>query len=75
MLTPAAMANLLGNLWQDGEPNWPAALSDPRVKLHLYGKRDAKPGRKMGHMTATASTAAEARETVIAARRATIRSS
>jgi 5-(carboxyamino)imidazole ribonucleotide synthase len=47
----AAMANLLGGIWQNGEPNWAAALSDPSVKLHLYGKAHPRPGRKMGHLT------------------------
>lgn len=69
-LRPVAMANLLGDLWQGGEPNWNAALSDPRVKLHLYGKTEAKPGRKMGHLTALADTANEARQIAIAAREA-----
>ncbi len=68
ILRPAAMANLLGDLWQHAEPNWAAALADPRVKLHLYGKRDAKPGRKMGHITALAETVNEARAIVVAAR-------
>jgi hypothetical protein len=46
------MVNLLGDLWADGEPDWEAALrSDPGVKLHLYGKRTAAAGRKMGHLT------------------------
>ena len=67
---PVAMANLLGDLWTGGEPNWAAALRDRRVKLHLYGKTDAKPGRKMGHLTALADSAAEARRLVIEARRA-----
>lgn len=57
---PAAMANLLGDLWQNDEPNWPAALTDPRVKLHLYGKEVPRPGRKMGHLTALAESADEA---------------
>lgn len=57
---PAAMANLLGDLWQDGEPNWAAALELPNVKLHLYGKAEARVGRKMGHLTALAPTADEA---------------
>ena len=65
---PAAMANLLGEVWQNGEPDWPAALADPRVKLHLYGKAEPKSGRKMGHLTATAETAAEAVALVKAAR-------
>lgn len=93
---PAAMANLLGDLWpqfqykpvlsavevetkkqRDKEkssifnpstrsgqvlqsPNWTAVLSNPAIKLHLYGKEEARPGRKMGHLTALATTAAEA---------------
>jgi 5-(carboxyamino)imidazole ribonucleotide synthase len=67
---PAAMANLLGDLWQKGTPNWAAALSLSDVKLHLYGKSEPRPGRKMGHLTALADSAAEARERVLAARRA-----
>lgn len=69
ILAPAAMANLLGDEWKDGEPSWRAALADRRVKLHLYGKADPKPGRKMGHLTAIGESVAEAREAVIAARR------
>ncbi|MCB0076134.1 MAG: 5-(carboxyamino)imidazole ribonucleotide synthase [Anaerolineales bacterium] len=57
---PAAMANLLGDLWQQGEPAWARALAVPGVKLHLYGKADARVGRKMGHLTATAPTVEEA---------------
>jgi 5-(carboxyamino)imidazole ribonucleotide synthase len=53
---PAAMANLLGDVWKDGPPRWERALSNPRLKLHLYGKASARPGRKMGHITATAET-------------------
>ncbi|HSL81441.1 MAG TPA: 5-(carboxyamino)imidazole ribonucleotide synthase [Thermoanaerobaculia bacterium] len=68
--SPAAMANLLGDLWQDGEPDWRAALSYPTVKLHLYGKADPRPGRKMGHLTARAETPEEAAKTVLAARAA-----
>ena len=56
LVRPAAMANLLGDLWQDGEPRWAEALARPGVRLHLYGKRVAKPGRKMGHLTALADT-------------------
>ena len=74
-LRPAAMANLLGDLWAGGEPDWAAALRDPRVKLHLYGKSDAKPGRKMGHLTAMADTTEEARHLVLAARGALVPSS
>ncbi|MGD9647431.1 MAG: 5-(carboxyamino)imidazole ribonucleotide synthase [Pirellulales bacterium] len=70
LLRPAAMANLLGDLWSDGEPNWGAALAMPDVKLHLYGKATARPGRKMGHLTALADSAAEALRKVLAARAA-----
>jgi len=66
---PAAMANLLGELWSEGEPNWSAALAVPGVSLHLYGKAEARPGRKMGHLTAVASTPGEALELVVDARR------
>ena len=73
LVTPAAMANLLGDLWEAGEPDWPAALAVPGVALHLYGKKEARPGRKMGHLTAVAPTAGEARERALAARRALLR--
>ena len=73
LLRPAAMANLLGDLWSDGEPDWPAALRHPDVKLHLYGKSEPRPGRKMGHLTALAPTPAGALRTVRAAREALLR--
>jgi 5-(carboxyamino)imidazole ribonucleotide synthase len=59
---PAAMANLLGDLWFDagGTPNWAAALQDPDVKLHLYGKAEPRRGRKMGHLTVVADTVVDA---------------
>ena len=66
---PAAMANLLGDLWENGDPNFAAALSDPNVKFHLYGKHEARCGRKMGHLTATAETTQAAVEAVIKARK------
>lgn len=65
---PAAMANLLGDVWSNGEPKWAEALGVANVSLHLYGKAEPKPGRKMGHLTATAKNAAEAVEAVKAAR-------
>jgi 5-(carboxyamino)imidazole ribonucleotide synthase len=68
LLRPAAMANLLGDLWQGGEPDWAAACAFPDVKLHLYGKAAARPGRKMGHLTALAADPEEARRRVLAAR-------
>jgi 5-(carboxyamino)imidazole ribonucleotide synthase len=55
---PAAMANLLGDLWAGGEPDWIAACAFGDVKLHLYGKLEARPGRKMGHLTALGPEAA-----------------
>ncbi len=64
----AAMANLLGDVWQNGTPKWNEALTIPGTALHLYGKADPRPGRKMGHLTATAATAAEAYEKVKRAR-------
>ena len=68
LLRPAAMANLLGDLWSDGEPNWAAAMRHPEVKLHLYGKSDPRPGRKMGHLTAMGATVREALDRVVSAR-------
>jgi 5-(carboxyamino)imidazole ribonucleotide synthase len=68
MHRPAAMANLLGDIWSNGQPNWPAACAFPDVKLHLYGKLEPRPGRKMGHLTALNHDAGEAYSTVIKAR-------
>lgn len=68
MHRPAAMANLLGDLWTNGEPDWPAALAFADVKLHLYGKTEPRPGRKMGHFTALNRNPEQAYRTVIAAR-------
>ena len=65
---PAAMANLLGDLWVDGTPNWAAACRFPDVKLHLYGKEEPRPGRKMGHLTATGRSVREAQDRAIGAR-------
>ena len=79
MRSPSAMANLLGDLWelprtpdaahdQPHEPNWPGVLAHPNVKLHLYGKREARVGRKMGHLTALANSVDEAERIARAAR-------
>ncbi len=68
-LRPAAMANLLGDLWPpDGQPNWLALRDFPQVQLHLYGKQAARPGRKMGHLTALGDDVAEAHTAVVNAR-------
>ena len=68
LLRPAAMANLLGDLWENGEPNWVAACVFPEIKLHLYGKLTPKKRRKMGHLTALAATPQTAEQIVRAAR-------
>jgi 5-(carboxyamino)imidazole ribonucleotide synthase len=60
LLRPSAMANLLGDIWQLGEPDWVAALATPNIHLHLYGKHEARPRRKMGHLTALAASTKEA---------------
>jgi 5-(carboxyamino)imidazole ribonucleotide synthase len=60
LLSPVAMVNLLGDLWNGGEPRWEEALKRPGVRLHLYGKTEARPGRKMGHLNCLASSADEA---------------
>jgi 5-(carboxyamino)imidazole ribonucleotide synthase len=60
LVKPAAMANLLGDLWERGEPNWSKALQNKNLKLHLYGKISARPGRKMGHLTCSAAEVKEA---------------
>ena len=72
-LRPAAMANLLGDVWANGEPDWAAAAAFPGVKIHLYGKTVPKPGRKMGHLTAFGASVEEAAATVRAARAALAR--
>ena len=61
LLSPVAMINLLGDLWRDGHaPPWQALFRYPNAKLHLYGKREARVGRKMGHYNVLASSADEA---------------
>lgn len=70
LIQPAAMANLLGDLWSGGTPDWPAVLGhDSGVHLHLYGKDTAAAGRKMGHVTVVDSSPERARARVEAARR------
>lgn len=69
-LQPAAMANLLGDVWQEGEPNWSAALATPGVHLHLYGKSEPRRRRKMGHLTAFGTDAEDAIERATQARNA-----
>jgi 5-(carboxyamino)imidazole ribonucleotide synthase len=69
VVTPAAIVNLLGDVWLGGrEPNWEAALAVPGVRLHLYEKQVPKPGRKMGHLSAIGATSEEAVERVLEAK-------
>ncbi len=68
IVAPTAMANVLGDVWAKGEPNWSAVLGDAFVKWHSYGKSDPRPGRKMGHLTSLGSTAEEAVSRVLHAR-------
>jgi 5-(carboxyamino)imidazole ribonucleotide synthase len=69
------MAQLLGDLWDSGEPRWANALELPGVALHLYGKAEARPSRKMGHLTALGDSVEHARRRVLAARAALTRRS
>jgi 5-(carboxyamino)imidazole ribonucleotide synthase len=68
IVRPAAIANLLGDLWLQGEPRFARALAVPEVSLHLYEKHTARAGRKMGHLSATADTAEEAVARVLEAK-------
>ncbi len=69
-IAPAAMVNLLGDLWANGEPDWNAVCGFPEAKLHLYGKAQARPGRKMGHVTALGMDAVTALKNAVDARAA-----
>ncbi len=66
--TPAVMVNLPGDIWRGAEPKWDAVLRHPGAHLHLYGKRDPRPGRKMGHVTVCEPSAARALEVALAIR-------
>jgi 5-(carboxyamino)imidazole ribonucleotide synthase len=66
-LCPAVMLNILGDVWFDSEgvmrePDWASLLAIPGAKLHLYGKADARRGRKMGHVNVLGDTLREARQ-------------
>lgn len=69
---PAVMVNLLGELWFDAgrlrEPDWPALLAIPELRLHLYGKNTARPGRKMGHFTVIGTDQSQVLSTAMRAR-------
>ncbi len=68
--TPAVMVNLLGDAWRGTGPDWSAVLKHPGAHLHLYGKRDARPGRKMGHVTVCEATVERSLEVAMEIRRA-----
>ncbi len=68
LIQPAAMVNLLGDVWGTQSPHFHRALQQPQTYLHLYGKKDARQGRKMGHITVLADTAAQAAERALAVR-------
>ncbi len=70
LIQPAAMANLLGDVWGDGSPHFEIALQSHATYLHLYGKSSARQGRKMGHLTKLSSSASTAAQEVIAIREA-----
>ena len=63
----AVMLNLLGDIWADGTPDWAGVLALPGTHLHLYGKAQARAGRKMGHLTITAASAEQARAVALQA--------
>jgi len=62
LLSPVLMRNLLGDVWADGTPDWPALLALPGLRLHLYGKSEPRPGRKMGHYCVLSPTLEQAWE-------------
>ncbi len=55
LVSPVVMINILGDVWGNSEPNWNSLLAEPNVKLHLYGKQEARVGRKMGHFNVLGS--------------------
>jgi len=66
--TPAVMVNLMGDIWRGREPDWSVVLKHPGAHLHLYGKRDTRPGRKMGHVTVCESSPERALDVALAIR-------
>ena len=60
LTSPVVMMNLLGDVWGNSQPHWESLLTQPENKLHLYGKKEARPGRKMGHFNVLASTVEQA---------------
>jgi len=74
LLTPVAMVNLLGDLWQAGPPRWDELFRRPGVRLHLYGKAEPRPGRKMGHLNCLADDPDRALALALEARNALVAS-
>lgn len=68
--SPVVMTNLLGDIWSAGEPAWQVILGQPQAHLHLYGKSEARPGRKMGHFNYLADSTSAALEQVAGIRKA-----
>ena len=62
LLSPVVMTNLLGDVWGNSQPNWDKILANPSSKLHLYGKKEARIGRKMGHFNTLSTDAIEAKK-------------
>lgn len=60
LVSPVVMINILGDVWGNTQPNWDSLLAEPNVKLHLYGKQEARVGRKMGHFNVLAADTASA---------------
>jgi 5-(carboxyamino)imidazole ribonucleotide synthase len=70
LLSPVVMTNLLGDIWKGGEPDWQQVLNESQAHLHLYGKKEARPGRKMGHINCLAGDAEQALATTTRIRNA-----
>lgn len=68
LLAPAVMVNLLGDVWDRGQPAWERVFREPGAKLHLYGKHEARAGRKMGHFTVLGADAGDALDKALAIR-------
>ena len=74
LLSPVAMVNLLGDLWASGPPRWAEVFRRPGMRLHLYGKSEPRPGRKMGHLNCLADDSDRALALVLEARDALVAS-
>ncbi len=68
LLSPVVMVNILGDIWQGGQPAWDTIFSASEAKLHLYGKHEARVGRKMGHYTVLGASAHDALAKALAIR-------